>query len=118
MGAPTPYIGCLEAHPLGATMAKRKSKSTRRSRRSFTKEFKQEAVQMIFDGHSASSVSKNLGIGNTNLLYRWKAELIDESGPVAEALDDEVRQLREELQRTRRERDILKKALAIFSQQE
>ena len=118
MGAPTPYIGCLEAHPLGATMAKRKSKSTKRTRRIFTNEFKREAVQMVLDGHSTSSVSKNLGIGNTNLICRWKAELIDEGGPVAEALDDEVRQLREELQRTRRERDILKKALAIFSQQE
>ena len=99
-------------------MAARKSKSKKRERRTFTKEFKQEAVQMLVDGHSASSVSKNLGIGNTNLLYRWKAELVSEGGPVSEALDDEVRQLREELQRTKRERDILKKALAIFSQQE
>ena len=99
-------------------MAKRKSKPTKQSRRTFTKEFKREAVQMVLDGHSPSSVSKNLGLGNTNLIYRWKAELIDESGPAAEALDDEVRQLREELQRTRRERDILKKALTIFSQQE
>jgi len=99
-------------------MAKRKTRSKKRERRTFSKEFKQEAVQMLLDGHSASSVSKNLGIGNTNLLYRWKAELVSEGGPVAEALDDEVRQLREELQRTRRERDILKKALAIFSQQE
>ncbi len=73
---------------------------------------------MLLDGHSASAVSKNLGVGNTNLLYRWKAELVSEGGRVAETLDDEVRQLREELQRTRRERDILKKALAIFSQQE
>ena len=118
MGAPTPYIGCLEAHPLGAKMAKRKSKSLKQSRRTFTKEFKREAVQMVLDGQSPSSVSKNLGLGNTNLIYRWKAELIGESGPVAEALDYEVRQLREELQRTRRERDILKKALTIFSQQE
>ena len=76
MGAPTPYIGCLEAHPLGATMAKRKSKSSKRSRRTFTKEFKQEAVQMVLDGHSAPSLSKNLGIGNTNLIYRWKAEYV------------------------------------------
>jgi len=83
-----------------------KSKSSKRSRRTFTKEFKQEAVQMVLDGHSPGSVSKNLGIGNTNLIYRWKADLIGESGPVAEALDDEVRQLREELQRTRRERTI------------
>lgn len=99
-------------------MATRKSKSTKQTRRTFTKEFKREAVQMVIDGHSASSVSKILGIANPNLIYRWKAEMIDESGPVAEALDGELRQLREELQRTRRERDILKKALAIFSQQE
>ncbi|MEO2032110.1 MAG: transposase [Planctomycetaceae bacterium] len=99
-------------------MAKKKSKTTPQVRRTFTKEFKQEAVQMLIDGHSASSVSKNLGLNNTNLLYRWKAVQIDQLGPVAEALDDEVRQLRDELLRTKRERDILKKALAIFSLQE
>jgi transposase len=99
-------------------MAHRNGKSVPKARRTFTKEFKQEAVQMLLDGHSASSVSKNLGIGNTNLLYRWKAELVTEGGPVAETLDAEVCELREELQRTKRERDILKKALAIFSRQE
>ncbi len=36
----------------------------------------------------------------------------------AQALDSQVLELRDELQRTKRERDILKKALAIFSQQE
>jgi transposase len=99
-------------------MAKRSSKSPQNARRTFTKQFKQEAVQMLLDGHSAKSVSKNLGIENTNLLYRWKALLVAESGPIAETLDADVRQLREELQETRRERDILKKALAIFSRQE
>jgi len=68
-------------------MAKRNGKPVKKARRTFTKEFKQEAVQMLLDGHTASSVSKNLGIGNTNLLYRWKAELVTESGPVAETLD-------------------------------
>lgn len=87
-------------------------------RRTFTDDFKRDAVQMLIDGHSAASVSKNLGIGNTNLLYRWKAELIARSGAAAQAMDDQLARLREELQRTRRERDILKKALAIFSQQE
>ena len=51
-------------------MSHRKSKPSKRARRTFTKEFKLEAVQMILDGHSVSSVSKNLGIGNRNLLYR------------------------------------------------
>jgi transposase len=99
-------------------MANRKKKKVSRPRRSFTREFKLQAVQMMLDGYSASSVSDNLGIGNTNLLYRWKAELVAEGGAVAETLDSEVRALREELRRTQRERDILKKALAIFSRQE
>jgi transposase len=99
-------------------MAKRNDSTGRRPRRTFSEEFKAEAVQMMFDGHSASSVSKNLGIDNTNLLYRWKAETLARSGPAAQVLDSQVAELREELQRTRRERDILKKALAIFSQQE
>jgi transposase len=92
--------------------------SKSRERRTFTDEFKQEAVQMLLDGHSVASVSKNLGIGNANLLYRWKADSLARSGPAAKALDSQVIELREELQRTRRERDILKKALSIFSQQE
>ena len=100
-------------------MAKRNGKPQKsRTRRTFPKEFKREAVQMMLDGHSASSVARNLGVDNPNLLYRWKAEILAESGPEAETLDHQVRELREELQRTRRERDILKKALAIFSQQE
>ena len=99
-------------------MAKKHRKTAKRTRRTFTREFKQQAVQMLLDGYSASSVSDNLGIGNTNLVYRWKAELVAEGGPVAETLDSEVKELREELRRTQRERDILKKALAILSQQE
>lgn len=100
-------------------MAKRNGQATsRRTRRTFSDDFKSEAVQMMLDGHSAASVSKNLGINNTNLLYRWKNEVLARSGPAARVLDDQVAELRDELQRTRRERDILKKALAIFSQQE
>jgi transposase len=99
-------------------MAKRKAKPAKQTRRDFSKEFKQEAVQMLLDGHSPKSVAKNLGLENTNLLYRWRSIFEAESGPVGESLDAEVRELRKELQRTRRERDILKKALAIFSQQE
>ena len=99
-------------------MAKRNGKPVKQARRDFSKEFKQEAVQMLLDGHSPKSVAKNLGLENTNLLYRWRSNFVAESGPVGESLDAEVRELRKELQRTRRERDILKKALAIFSQQQ
>ncbi len=71
---------------------------------------------MLIDGHSAVSVAKNLGLSGTSILYRWKANLLEESGPAATALDSRVQQLEEELRRVERERDILKKALAIFSQ--
>ena len=79
-------------------------------------ELKKEAVQMLLDGHSAPSVARNLGIRHTSLLYRWKAEALDQQGQVASTLETRVRQLEEQLRRTERERDILKKALAIFSQ--
>jgi transposase len=92
-------------------------KAGRKERRQFDREFKEQAVQMMLDGHSASSVSSNLGIENTNLLYRWKSEILHEGGVAATTLDARVRELQEKLQRVERERDILKKALAIFSRQ-
>ncbi len=39
-----------------------------------------QAVQMLIDGHSASSVARNLGIKNANNLYRWKAEVLAKGG--------------------------------------
>ena len=83
-------------------MAKKQRKAVKRVRRTFTREFKQQAVQMLIDGYSASSVSENLGNGNTNLVYRWKAELVAEG--VAETLDSEVKELRKELRRTQRKK--------------
>lgn len=99
-------------------MSAKSTKQTLNVRRQFTEEFKREAVQMLLDGHSAPSVVERLGLSGTNLLYRWKREQLEESGPVASALDARVVQLEAELRRVERERDILKKALAIFSRSE
>jgi transposase len=93
------------------------TKPTLRARRQFDREFKEQAVRMMLDGHSASTVATNLGIDNPNLVYRWKKDLLQESGVAATTLDARVRELQEKLQRVERERDILKKALAIFSRQ-
>jgi transposase len=92
------------------------NKHPKSHRRVYPEELKKEAVQMLLDGHSAPSVAQNLGIGHTSLLYRWKAEVLGQEGRAASALEIRVRQLEERLRRTERERDILKKALAIFSQ--
>ena len=85
------------------------------NRRIFTQEFKREAVQMLLDGHTASSIVERLGISGTNVLYRWKREQLISSGPIASAMDSKVRALENELRRVERERDILKKALSIVS---
>ena len=94
-------------------MPKRKSA---RGRRQYSDELKAEAVQMLLDGHSAKSVASRLGLSGSNVLYRWKAKLLSASGPAATALETRVQELEKELRRVEQERDILKKALAIFSQ--
>lgn len=86
----------------------------RPGRRGFTQEFKEEAVRMLLDGHTARSVCERLGISGTNNLYRWKKELLGEKNGLASDLEQRVRQLEDELRRVERERDILKKALSIF----
>lgn len=60
-------------------MSKKKSvnvvESRSPERRRFTEEFKAEAVQMLLDGHTASSVCERLGLSGVNLLYAWKRRL-------------------------------------------
>jgi transposase len=74
-------------------------------------------VQLVLDGHAATAVADRLGLAGPNLLYRWKREALHQAGPAARTLGDRVSQLEEELRRVERERDILKKALAILSRQ-
>ena len=83
-------------------------------RRRYTVEFKQDAVQMLLDGHTAASICERLGLSGSNLLYRWKRELVSRGGSTAVGLEARVRTVEAELRRVERERDILKKALAIF----
>ena len=93
----------------------RNSSRRKRGRRVYDDDLKGEAVQMLLDGHSAEAVAKNLGLRSVSLLYRWKAKLLRQNGAAAATLESRVRQLEEDLHRVERERDVLKKALAIFS---
>ena len=92
------------------------SNRKRTKRRQYSDDLKAEAVQMLLDGHSAESVATRLGLSGTNVLYNWKAKLLATAGPAATALESRVQELERELRRVETERDILKKALAIFSQ--
>ena len=89
--------------------------------RTYDLEFKKEAVRMASEpGVTGSEVEKRLGIGQ-GVLSRWKRELSrdgDQAFPGKghlKADDEQIRQLKRENERLRRERDILKKAVAIFS---
>ena len=84
------------------------------SRRQYTQEFREEAVRMVLDGHSVASVCQRLGVTTPSLLYKWKRQLVEQGGTTAVGLEARVRELEAELRRVEQERDILKKALAIF----
>lgn len=92
-----------------------------KNRRTYTREFKLEAVHLLeTSGKSASQLERELGIGAGGL-SRWKRDLAEEGeqafpGHGRLAPDQErVRQLERENEILRQERDILKKAIAIFS---
>jgi len=93
----------------------------KKRRRTYTQEFKLEAIGLIDSRNgNASEVARNLGI-KPNLLNRWLREYQADQqhsfpglGKLKEP-DEELRQLRKQLADAEEERDILKKALAIFS---
>ena len=95
-----------------------------RIRRTFTPQFKKDAVALLKEGRSASDVARSLGIARS-LLQRWKDQLDRKQPPevfpgsghrTPEA--QELVELRKKLRRVTEERDILKKALAFFAEDE
>jgi len=94
-----------------------------RKRRTYTSEFKAEAVKLVSEqGYSVAEAARSLGIHDT-LLRSWKQALEgqgDQAFPGQGKLppfEEEMRRLRAENQRLRAERDILKKATALFAQE-
>ena len=89
-----------------------------KTRRKFTKEFKQDAVNMIVEqGYSIAEVGRNLGI-NPNLLCRWKKEFLEADSLEVAAMKLELKKLRKENKRLEMEREILKKAAAFFAKEQ
>jgi transposase len=90
-------------------------------RRRFTREFKIETVRLLTGSDQAVvAVAEDLEI-HPNTLYKWVRQYGDNPeeafpGKGNQASDAaELSRLRRENQRLRMERDILKKAMAIFS---
>lgn len=99
-----------------------------RRRRSFTEEYKQQAVDLVASsGRSVTSVAKELGLRDS-VLRRWLETRVAGHEPTAAprrsitqaALPSadqaaEIARLQRENERLRMERDILKKSIAIFA---
>ena len=86
-------------------------------RRQYTEEFKRETVELIkSSGRSQAQVARELGISDQNISRWWQAygqiDNLDETQTVSKEV---YNALQAELRRVTEERDILKKALNIFS---
>jgi transposase len=94
-----------------------------RQRRTYTREFKLEAVKLITEkGYSVAEAARSLDIGET-LLRSWKDAFAKEGDQAfpghgkLPAIEEELRQLRADNKRLLMERDILKKATAFFARE-
>ena len=92
-----------------------------RERRKFDREFKIEAIRLITDrGMSVAQVAHDLDI-HENVLRKWKNQFLQDTNNAfpgkgrLKPEEEELRRLKRELADIKEERDILKKALAIFS---
>jgi len=89
--------------------------------RKYGREVKLETVRLVTEGgRPAVEVAKDLGI-HENLLYNWRRKYLDDTAHAfpgkghLKPADEQMRCLKKELTDVKEERDILKKALAIFS---
>jgi transposase len=102
-------------HPWRSSMA--------RTRRTYTPEFKAEAVKLVTQqGYSVAEAARTLGL-NENLIRNWK-QTLETQGEHAfpgrgklSPFEEENRRLRAENKRLLGERDILKKAAAFFARE-
>src|ERR1700694_3262477 len=92
-----------------------KEGSMPKQQKTYTKEFKLEAVQLVkSSGKPMSQIARELGISDS-ALYHWSKQLAEQGEQAfpgsghQTTQEEELRRLRRELEITRQERDILKK---------
>lgn len=93
----------------------------RKRGRYFSDEFKQDAVQLIIEkGVPVRQVARDLDI-HPNLLHQWRRKFLAEGSDAfvgkghLKPQEAELKRLQRELENVKEERDILKKALGVFS---
>ena len=94
-------------------------KPPKKRHRKYDADFKKEVLKMIESGRTVPDISQSLGIGS-NLIYTWVKRSKPSSDPTtsgasALSLDEEKVAMNKRIKELEMERDILKKALGIFS---
>lgn len=92
------------------------------TRRKFDREFKLKAVELSYARENIKTLAAEFNV-RPELIYRWRSEFVTlekasfpgNGNPKRNAEEAEVARLRKELSDMRMERDILKKAVGIFS---
>jgi transposase len=91
--------------------------------KTYTREFKEEAIRLVqTSGKPIAQIARELGVSDS-AIHGWRKELAQHGkdafpgkGHQTE-LEEEVRHLKREVERLQQERDILKKAVSIFSRE-
>ena len=97
--------------------------NARKPRRSYTKKFKNDAVNLVIEhGYSSAEVGRRLGVSENNVnrwvrQHRKNNEQVTSDGLTREQLQAELKRLRKENKRLEMEREILKKAAAFFAKE-
>lgn len=94
----------------------------KKTRKNYSKEFKQKAVELSNVRGNVQEIARELGI-NAEFIYRWRRELANNpslafSGNGKKQLTEEQKELsrlKKKLADVEMERDILKNAVSIFS---
>ena len=89
--------------------------------RKYDEEFKKEAVRLVVEeGQKIRAVERNLGI-TIGILKDWVAKYRQQNQPPQDrditTAEKRIRELEKDLARVTREREIFKKAVAIFSKE-
>ena len=99
------------------------NKSSQTPRRKYDASFKQEVVGMIASGRPVPEIARSLSIGE-NIIYRWRKQALGSpqtaaatpaNNPPSQVSLTEHLALQKRLREVEMERDILKKAVGIFS---
>jgi len=93
-----------------------------RKNRKYTEEFKKEVLEMVAEGsRTVAQIERDLEL-TPNIVYKWQERYRLQNGalkPSEERSEQaEIRRLKRELEIMRQERDILKKAIQVFSRGE